>query len=45
MLGGLATSSLCEFVIRPGLFLMLSRRDALRLTRAACSRVDELQDV
>ena len=32
MLGGLATSSLCEFVIRPGLFLWLSRQDALRLT-------------
>jgi HME family heavy-metal exporter len=31
MLGGLTTSSILEFTIRPGLFLWLSRKDAQRL--------------
>ncbi len=40
MLGGLATSSLCEFIVRPGLFFALSRRAAARL-----SSPDDLREV
>jgi CzcA family heavy metal efflux pump len=35
ILGGLVTSTLCEFLIHPGLFWKFSGRDASRLARAA----------
>jgi HME family heavy-metal exporter len=33
MLGGLTSSTLCEYTIRPGLFLWLSGKDAVQLAR------------
>jgi CzcA family heavy metal efflux pump len=39
ILGGLVTSTFCEFLIRPGLFLRFSGKDAVRLAKA-----DEAED-
>jgi CzcA family heavy metal efflux pump len=44
ILGGLVTSTFCEFVIHPGLFLAFSGKDAVRLVQAEQSAVDELHD-
>jgi CzcA family heavy metal efflux pump len=40
ILGGLVTSTFCEFLIHPGLFWKFSGRDALRLAEAADSETD-----
>lgn len=42
ILGGLITSTFCEFLIHPGLFLAFSGRDAEHLARAGHSEEDEL---
>jgi CzcA family heavy metal efflux pump len=44
ILGGLVTSTFCEFLIHPGLFLAFSGKDAVRLVQAEQSAVDELHD-
>jgi HME family heavy-metal exporter len=44
ILGGLVTSTFCEFLIHPGLFLAFSGKDAERLVKAEHSEVDELLD-
>lgn len=44
ILGGLVTSTLCEFLIHPGLFLAFSGKDAERLVKTEHSEVDELLD-
>ncbi len=41
MLGGLATSSLGEFLIRPGLFFLLSRKPVERLLATDQGEIDE----
>jgi len=41
ILGGLMTSTFCEFLIHPGLFLRFSGRDAERLARAPVSHSPE----
>ena len=41
ILGGLVTSTLCEFLLHPGLFWRFSGKDAERLTREA-DREDHL---
>jgi CzcA family heavy metal efflux pump len=44
ILGGLITSTFCEFLIHPGLFLAFSGQDAQRLVKSEQSEEDELQD-
>lgn len=44
ILGGLVTSTFCEFLIHPGLFLAFSGRDAERLVKVGASETDELRD-
>jgi HME family heavy-metal exporter len=44
ILGGLVTSTFCEFLIHPGLFLAFSGKDAERLVKSEQSEKDELQD-
>jgi len=44
ILGGLVTSTFCEFLIHPGLFLAFSGKDAERLVKAEQSEEDELHD-
>jgi HME family heavy-metal exporter len=44
ILGGLVTSTFCEFLIHPGLFLAFSGKDAERLVKADQSEQDELHD-
>ena len=41
ILGGLITSTLCEFLVHPGIFWRFSGKDAERLSRVA-SRHEEL---
>ncbi len=43
ILGGLVTSTLCEFLIHPGLFWKFSGQDALKLAKMG-SGADELAD-
>jgi Cu/Ag efflux pump CusA len=43
ILGGLVTSTFCEFLIHPGLFWRFSGRDAERLTRGEGSDEDLLR--
>jgi HME family heavy-metal exporter len=45
ILGGLMTSTFCEFLIHPGLFWRFSGKDAERLARAEGSDVDLLRAV
>jgi len=40
ILGGLITSTLCEFLVHPGIFWRFSGRDAERLARSASRRED-----
>jgi CzcA family heavy metal efflux pump len=42
ILGGLVTSTFCEFLIHPGLFLAFSGKDAERLAKTGQSEHDEL---
>ncbi|HRE99954.1 MAG TPA: efflux RND transporter permease subunit [Pirellulaceae bacterium] len=42
ILGGLVTSTFCEFLIHPGLFWRFSGRDAARVSAANGSSVDDL---
>lgn len=44
ILGGLVTSTFCEFLIHPGLFLAFSGKDAERLVKAGQSEEEELHD-
>ena len=44
ILGGLITSTFCEFLIHPGLFLAFSGKDAERLATAEHSEEEELYD-
>lgn len=44
ILGGLVTSTFCEFLIHPGLFLAFSGKDAERLVKAEHSEEDQLHD-
>jgi HME family heavy-metal exporter len=44
ILGGLVTSTFCEFLIHPGLFWRFSGKDAERLVRAEHTVEDELID-
>ena len=44
ILGGLVTSTFCEFLIHPGLFLAFSGQDAERLVRSLRYEEDELHD-
>lgn len=44
ILGGLVTSTFCEFLIHPGLFLAFSGKDAERLVKTERTEEDELQD-
>jgi HME family heavy-metal exporter len=44
ILGGLVTSTFCEFLIHPGLFLAFSGKDAERLVKTAAHEEDELND-
>lgn len=44
ILGGLVTSTFCEFLIHPGLFLTFSGKDAERLAMSTHSDADELLD-
>jgi HME family heavy-metal exporter len=44
ILGGLVTSTFCEYLIHPGLFLAFSGKDAERLVKIEQSEEDELQD-
>ena len=44
ILGGLVTSTFCEFLIHPGLFWRFSGKDAERLAKAEHSEEDELTD-
>jgi HME family heavy-metal exporter len=44
ILGGLVTSTFCEFLIHPGLFLAFSGKDAEQLANAEHSAEDELYD-
>ncbi|MFO0903137.1 MAG: efflux RND transporter permease subunit [Pirellulales bacterium] len=44
ILGGLVTSTFCEFLIHPGLFLAFSGQDAERLANAEHTEGDELDD-
>ncbi len=44
ILGGLVTSTFCEFLIHPGLFWRFSGQDAKRLVRAERSSADDLLD-
>lgn len=44
ILGGLVTSTFCEFLIHPGLFLTFSGKDAERLAKSKLSAEDELYD-
>jgi HME family heavy-metal exporter len=44
ILGGLVTSTFCEFLIHPGLFWRFSGKDAVRLVAAESSLTDELSD-
>jgi CzcA family heavy metal efflux pump len=44
ILGGLVTSTFCEFLIHPGLFLAFSGRDAERLAKSGQSEDDMLLD-
>lgn len=44
ILGGLVTSTFCEFLIHPGLFWRFSGKDAERLVKAGHSAEDELVD-
>jgi HME family heavy-metal exporter len=45
ILGGLMTSTFCEFLIHPGLFWKFSGRDAEKLARSEGSDADLLRDV
>ena len=45
ILGGLVTSTFCEFLIHPGLFWRFSGKDAERLVKAGQSAEDELVDL
>lgn len=45
ILGGLVTSTFCEFLIHPGLFLAFSGKDAERLAKAEHTEEEELQDL
>jgi HME family heavy-metal exporter len=42
ILGGLITSTFCEFLIHPGLFWKFSGKDAARLARQEASGDDSL---
>jgi HME family heavy-metal exporter len=44
ILGGLVTSTFCEFLIHPGLFWRFSGKDAERLVRPEHSTDDDLVD-
>jgi CzcA family heavy metal efflux pump len=44
ILGGLVTSTFCEFLIHPGLFLAFSGQDAERLVQEESHAIDELVD-
>ena len=44
ILGGLVTSTFCEFLIHPGLFLAFSGKDAERLVKVEHSEEEELYD-
>ena len=44
ILGGLVTSTFCEFLIHPGLFWKFSGKDAARLARTEHSEADTLRD-
>jgi Cu/Ag efflux pump CusA len=44
ILGGLVTSTFCEFLIHPGLFWAFSGKDAQRLATAEHSEEEELYD-
>ncbi len=44
ILGGLVTSTFCEFLIHPGLFWRFSGKDAVRLVAAEHSLTDDLSD-
>lgn len=44
ILGGLITSTFCEFLIHPGLFLAFSGKDAEQLVKAEHSEEEELHD-
>jgi HME family heavy-metal exporter len=44
ILGGLVTSTFCEFLIHPGLFWRFSGQDAVRLAQAGTTEVDVLAD-
>ena len=44
ILGGLVTSTFCEFLIHPGLFLAFSGKDAERLVHEETNAIDELVD-
>lgn len=44
ILGGLVTSTFCEFLIHPGLFLAFSGKDAERLAKAEHTEEEELKD-
>jgi HME family heavy-metal exporter len=44
ILGGLLTSTFCEFLIHPGLFLAFSGKDAERLVKSEQREGEELHD-
>ena len=44
ILGGLVTSTFCEFLIHPGLFWRFSGKDAVRLVASEHSPEEELYD-
>ncbi|MDP1560273.1 MAG: efflux RND transporter permease subunit [Pirellulaceae bacterium] len=45
ILGGLITSTFCEFLIHPGLFLAFSGRDAERIVSAGRSRAEQDSEI